>query len=239
MDPDGPRSRQSRLEGDGVLAVWDLARVGDAAGRGEALGAVAIAVGLDDGGAAVLLFLTQQAGFVGKFAVLLRDAVEGHEQVVVVFAPDANDVANNRGVRVDVGGMVEEGRDGVQVGRGVDFGGGFVHNFDRCSRGGAGILRVHGDDNDSVDASSAEVFHDGVYVGLTVLHADSDVILLAEQGAELFGKVLRMKEERGAAFVVPDGGVGLRGLCRALGQNEEVEDEPFEEGVEVDDARIA
>lgn len=165
--------------------------------------------------------------------------MERHEQMVVVFAPDTNDIANDVGISADVSGMIVEGWDGVKIRRRVHLGGGFVNDLNGGSRGRTGVLWVHGDDDDSVNASRAEVLHDGIDVRLAVLHTDSDIILLAQQAAEFVSKVARVEEERGTALVVPDGSVGFGGFRRSFREDEEVEDEPLEEGVEIDDAGVA
>lgn len=207
--PDRAGSRQPRLESDRVLSFRDVACRGDPTSSGETLRAVAVAVRLHDRGAAVLLTLAQQPRLIGALAMGLRDTVEGHEQMIVLLAAITNDVADDGGVRINVGRVIKKGRDGVQVWGGIDLSSGLVHDLNGGSRGGAGVLRVHGDDDDSVDAPCSEVFHDSVDVRLTVLHSNGDVVLLTEDTRELLSEVLRVEQQRGTAVRVPDGCVGL------------------------------
>lgn len=158
--------------------------------------------------------------------------------MVVLLAPITNYIADDGGVRINVGRVIVKRRDGVQVRGGVYLSGGLVHDLDGGSRGRAGVLRVHGNDDDSIDAPCAEVFHDCVDVRLAVLHSDGDVVLFTEETRELLGEVLRVEQKRGTAVGVPDRCISLCGFLRALRQDEEVEDKPFQQRVEIDDTGV-
>lgn len=109
--------------------------------------------------------------------------MEGHEKVIIVLASVSDDAPNDGSVRVNIGGVIIEGRDCVQVRGGVHLGGGLVNDFDGSSGGRAGVLGIHGDNDDSVHASGTEIFHDAINVGLAILHADGYIILFTKETA--------------------------------------------------------